>query len=143
MSHFTRFAAAVAIALATVALAGCPGAGEEPERATVTVSADLSPAFDAGIQVDGVSIDLAGGQSIQFALSVDAASKSAAGSRTEVPLGDYTATVSVREGTTVVGAASGQVAVRGDTTITVTIVITVQDGDDGGETGGSIEIDLQ
>jgi hypothetical protein len=140
----SRFARAVTVGIAMVAalwLTGCPGAGVDTETATVSVNADLAPAFDAGVQVDAVSVFLENDQDqFEFDLAVDSNSQAATGSQSDVPLADYTATVVVENASGIAGQASGAVSVREDTTITVVIEITI---DDDSGSGGSIDVGIE
>lgn len=137
---FQNGRAHVLAALAVVLLVvGCTEAGTPTEVATVSASADLSPAYDAGMDVDGVTVSLSGtGDAIVFDLTVDDAAQTASGSRADVPFGEYTATVTVSDPGAAVGQASSSVDVRADTTISVTIVI-----DDPASGGGTVDVELE
>ena len=154
MSRVTRALGLGIVAVAALWLLGCPEAAVETDTATVSVSADLAPAFASGVSVEAVSVSLANDQSsFTFDLTVDTGAETASGSQTDVPVGDYAASIVVEDASGVVGQASSSLSVREDTTITVVIEITTTDdgdtgGSDGGgsddtDTGGSITVGLE
>lgn len=138
MVHPARAFALVALAVLSLVL-GCAEAGTPPEVATVSANADLSPAYEAGVDVQNVAVSLAGtGDPIAFDLAIDQTAQTASGSKSDVPLGTYSATVTVSDANGSVGQASNNVEVRADTSISVTIVI---DGPSSG--GGTVTVDLE
>ena len=147
--HKVRILLAISLIVTVLTLAGCPQAGANPTgeddipanvSATVSVTADLAPAYDNGVAVDAVNVSLDATNVVHaFDLVVNAVERTATGSKTDVPGGQYSATVTMRKADVIVGHSTVLLSVTTDVHITVSVSIDTTGDPDGGSIGFEIE----